>query len=427
MIITINKISTTLVEARVEFEKEAWTKAQNKAYEKLAENVEIKGFRKGKAPLDLAKKSVDTSKMFDEAINDVLPHGYTQVQKENEFEVVAKPDVRVDEVTADKLVITYILTLRPEVKLGKYKGLRIEKETVVVSDEDLNQAIEETRQKAATIVDKDNQIIADGDIVTFDFEGFVDGKPFEGGKAEKYELIIGSNSFIPGFEQQMIGLKQGEEKEINVIFPENYAPELANKPATFKLLIHSIKVKQLPEINDDLALDANLEGITSLAELKFHLGNSIQARKETEAKNKALDQLIKMIVESSEIDVPQRVLENETKDRLEAFKADVQKKGVTFEQYLEITAQTEELVKEQIEKEMTQTLRSMFVLTEIARVNDIKVEDADMDIEIAELAKQFNITEEELRKALADRMDEVANQAYSKKVTNFIVSQNIIE
>lgn len=427
MIITVNKQSKTLVEVRVEFDRDTWKKAQDKAYEKLAENVEIKGFRKGKAPLELAKKSIDLNKMFDEAINGVLPQGYTQLQQENAFEVVARPDVRVEAVSAEQLVITYVLTLRPDVQLGTYQGIRVEKESVSVTDEDLNQALEEIRQKAATIVDKDSQIIGDGDIVTFDFEGFVDGVPFEGGKAEKYELTIGSNSFIPGFEQQMIGLKQGEEKEINVIFPENYTQELANKPATFKLFIHSIKVKQLPEINDELALDANLEGISSLAELKFHLGNDIQAKKEVESKNKAMDQLMKIIVEGSEVEIPEKVLENESKDRLEAFKGEVQRKGVTFDQYLEITGQTQEAVFEQIKKEMTQTLKSMFVLTEIARINNIKVEDADMDAEIQELCKRFNLKEEDIRKALADRMDEVANQAYSKKVTNFILSQNIVE
>ena len=426
MIITINKVKSTVVEARVEFEKEQWEKAQNKAFEKLAEQVEIKGFRKGKAPLELAKKSVDTHKMLDEAMNAILPQGYTQVQKENEFEVVARPDVRVEEVTTEKLVITYVLTLRPEVKLGNYSGIRIEKEPVHVSDEDLNKAIEEIREKAATIVDKDDQIIANGDIVTFDFEGFVDGKPFEGGKAEKYELVIGSNQFIPGFEQQMLELKTGEEKEIHVIFPENYAAELANKPATFKLLVHTIKTKQLPEVNDELALDANLDGITSLAELKFHLGNQLQAKKEAESKNKALDKLIKTIVDSSEVEVPERVMENEVNDRFEAFKTDIEKKGVTYEQYLEITAQTEETVKEQIGQEMAQTLKSMFVLTEIARINNIKVEEADMDAEIKELSTRFNLKEEDLRKALADRMDEVANQAYGKKVTSFILSRNSI-
>ena len=427
MIITVNKQSNTLVDVRVEFDKEVWKKAQDKAYEKLAENVEIKGFRKGKAPLDLAKKSVDTSKMFDEAINSLLPEGYTSLQKEHHLEVVAKPDVRVDEVTSDKLVVTYVLTLRPEVKLGTYKGIRVQKDEVIVSDDDVDQAIEQIRQKAATIVDKDSQIIANGDIVTFDFEGFVDGQPFEGGKAEKHELTIGSNSFIPGFEQQMIGLKQGDEAEINVIFPENYTEALANKPATFKLFIHQVKVKQLPEVNDDLALDANMEGISSLAELKFHLGNDLQLKKEAEAKNRAMDKLIKQIVENSEVEVPQNVLENESKDRLEAFKTEVQRKGVTFDQYLEITGQTEEKVVEQIRSEMIETLKSMFVLTEIARAHDIKVEDADMDAEIAQLSKQYNIKEEDLRKALAERMDEVVKQANSKNVTNFILSQNIID
>ena len=427
MNITLNKVKNTIVEARVEFSKEQWQKAQNKAVEKLAEGVEVKGFRKGKAPIELAKKAIDTAKIFDEGINILLPQGYSEIQKENDFEVVARPDVKVDEVTADKLVVTYTLTLRPEVKLGQYTGIKVAKDSVAVTDEDLNKAIEEIRQKAATIIDKDDQTVANNDIVTFDFEAFVDGKPFEGGKAEKYEIIIGSNTFIPGFEEQMVGLKVGEHKEINVIFPENYAPELAGKPATFKLVIHSVKTKQLPEINDDLALDANMEGITSLAELKFHLGNDIQLRKENDARNKALDQIIKTIVEASEVEIPEKVMENESADRLEAFKADVAKKGVTYEKYLEITGQTEKDIQEQIQKEMSVTLKSMFVLTEIARVNNIKVEDADMDAEIKMLAERYKLKEEDLRKALAERMDEVANQAFGKKVTDFILAKNIIE
>lgn len=427
MVTVVNKIDKNSVEVKVTFEQKDWAVAQNKAVEKLAANLEVKGFRKGKAPLDVARKSLDNQKVFEEALNTMIPQGYRMLQEEHALEVVVQPDVSVLVMSETELTLSYALTLRPEIKLGQYEGIRIEKEPVVVTDEDIAAAIEEIRQNAAIYLEKEDDTIENGDIVTFDFEGFVDGVAFDGGKAENYELLIGSNQFIPGFEEQMVGLKRGEEKDINVVFPENYAPELAGKEATFKLKIHSLKLHQLPEVNDELALDANMEGVSTLAELKFHLGNQIEERKSKETHNAAVNKLMKTIVENAEVEIPSRLLETEAEHRFEHFKVDVQKRGLSYEQYLEFTAQSEEAVKEHITKETEIMLKSTFVLSEIAKINEVKVEDADIDAIINELADTHNLEAAKVKEALAERMDEVANQAYGEKVNKFILSKNIIE
>lgn len=426
MNIVIEKKEKSVVEAKVEFDAVEWKAAQEKAYKKLAKEVTVSGFRKGKAPLDIAKKTINAQKAMTEAIDIILPDGYEQVLKENKLDIIMRPEVRIDSVEEDKLVITYVITVRPEVKLGNYKGINIEKDKVVVTEEEVAAKIAEIQKNSAEISAKESDVLELGDIAVFDFEGFVDGKAFEGGKAEKYELELGSNMFIPGFEDQMVGLKKNQATEINVKFPENYAKELAGKDATFKILVHEINTKKIPEVSDDLALDANIEGVSTLAELKAHLTSDIEKGKSHEADHAAFDKLVDTITSASEVEVPQSLVEEETKNSFENYKKEIEGKGIPFDKYIEIVGTTVEKINEQLSGDVVKNLKAMFVLSAVAEENGIKVTEEDVNGELANIAKQYNMEVEAVKKALESRMSELTNQIFSKKVTDFLKSVNTI-
>ena len=272
MNISIVKEKSTYI-ATVTFDAQEWKNAQEKAYANLAQNVTVQGFRKGKAPLELAKRHIDGRKMVEKAVDVLLPLGNQKVLEENNFELLVRPELDVKEVSDDKVVVEYYYVTRPEVTLGQYKDLEIAKDSVEVTDEDVENELKALQQKNVELQVKEGEI-ALGDTANIDFKGFVNGVAFEGGEAKGYDLEIGSGAFIPGFEEQLVGAKAGQDLDINVTFPEQYSKELAGKPAVFKIHVNSVKEKVVPEINDDLALDANIEGVSNLEELKEAFGNN---------------------------------------------------------------------------------------------------------------------------------------------------------
>jgi len=275
MKVTVKNEKSTMF-ATVKIEKEEWLQAQDKAYLKLGNNVEVNGFRKGKAPLDQLKKHINVANMLETAADSMLDAAYAKVIEEKKPEIAGRPAADYKKLTLDELEIVFSIPLYPVFDLPQYKDLEVTKEKVSVKAEEVNNRLAQLQQQFAEVAVKEDGVIAKGDVVNFDFEGFVDGVAFEGGKAEKFDLEIGSGKFIPGFEDQMIGLKKGEAKDIQVKFPENYAKELAGKDATFKLKINEVSVKKIPELNDELALDANIEGVSTLEELKKHINEGIR-------------------------------------------------------------------------------------------------------------------------------------------------------
>lgn len=424
MKISINKVSDAIVEAKIEFDPKEWVAAQEKAYKKLSEEIEVKGFRKGAAPLNIAKKHIEPAKAMTEALDIIIPTGFEEIQKQNKFEILVRPNVNVDEVSAEKLIVTYTLTSRPNVKLGIYKDIEISKHEVVVNDEDIDRELQNLAKNLAVVGPKEDDVVANGDIVNFDFEGYTDGVAFEGGKAEKYELEIGSNMFVPGFEEQLIGKKVGQKCEIAVKFPDNYVKELAGKNATFKILIHSIKSKTIPAIDDDLAKDAQMEGVDNLDQLKEKIKADLFAKKSVEADKLGFNLLIEQIVSKSELTIPNTLIENDTQAGFERFKKDVEGKGIPFDKYCEVTGMTEDKVKENIKTDVEKNLRAVFVLSEIAKENEIKVLDADIEEEIKKIADQYKMTAEDVKKAFGNRINEIANQVFSRKVNDYLRSVN---
>lgn len=424
MNISIVKEKSTYI-ATVTFDAQEWKNAQEKAYANLAQNVTVQGFRKGKAPLELAKRHIDGRKMVEKAVDILLPLGNQKVLEENNFELLVRPELDVKEVSDDKVVVEYYYVTRPEVKLGQYKDLEIAKDSVEVTEEDVENELKALQQKNVELQVKEGEI-ALGDTANIDFKGFVNGVAFEGGEAKGYDLEIGSGAFIPGFEEQLVGAKEGQDLDINVTFPEQYSKELAGKPAVFKIHVNSVKEKVVPEINDDLALDANIEGVSNLEELKEHLRKTVSSRKEQEADNNAFTKLLDTIFDASEVEVPERAALEEAKGQLENFKQQVAQRGIPYDKYLEITGATEESLLENMKNDSYRNLKASFVLQEIARVENVGVTQEDIENEFKAIAEQYKMDLETVKKALGQRVNELANQVYQRKILTFLREANKI-
>jgi len=422
-----NKGSANYVhEYKVEFDANEWVTTQEKAYKKLAENVEIKGFRKGAAPLSVAKKQIDPQRAMQEALQLMIPVGLDEIQKDNKFELLIRPDVNVDEVSVDKLTLSYVLTAKPQVVLGNYKGISVTKHEVEIKEEDIEREFKALQNKYALVQSKTEGKIEKGDIVVMDFEGYTDGTAFEGGKAERYELEIGSNQFIPGFEDQLIGKKINEKCEIDVQFPENYVKELAGKKATFKIFIHDVKVKKMAELNDELAKDVQLPGVTTLAQLKEKIIEGLKVNKNAEADRQGYKVLVEQIVSMSQIEVPQTLITLEQNRSLENFKKDIESKGVPYDRYLEISGLTDEQLIKNMNDDVIKNLKAVFVLGEIAKENNIQVTTADIDIEYKRVSMQYRVSIDEVKKAYKDRQTEFTNNIFNRKIAEFLTSVNTL-
>ena len=424
MNISIVKEKSTYI-ATVTFDAQEWKNAQEKAYANLAQNVTVQGFRKGKAPLELAKRHIDGRKMVEKAVDILLPLGNQKVLEENNFELLVRPELDVKEVSDDKVVVEYYYVTRPEVKLGQYKDLEIAKDNVEVTEEDVENELKALQQKNVELQVKEGEI-ALGDTANIDFKGFVNGVAFEGGEAKGYDLEIGSGAFIPGFEEQLVGAKEGQDLDINVTFPEQYSKELAGKPAVFKIHVNSVKEKVVPEINDDLALDANIEGVSNLEELKEHLRKTVSSKKEQEADNNSFTKLLDTIFDASEVEVPERAALEEAKGQLENFKQQVAQRGIPYDKYLEITGATEESLLENMKNDSNKNLKASFVLQEIARIENVGVTQEDIENEFKAIAEQYKMDLETVKKALGQRVNELANQIYQRKILAFLREANKI-
>lgn len=427
----VKKLSGSQYEISASFEANEFVAAQEKVVNKLVKDVTVQGFRKGAAPLNIAKKHLDHNKVLDETINSLIGPAYSEIINKEKLDVFFQPEVSKVEPTQDGgLEVVYVVITRPEVELETYKGFEVEQETSLVSDEEVNAELAKIQEKNAEIVVKEGEI-ENGDIAVIDFEGFVDGEAFEGGKAEKYELTIGSNTFIPGFEDQLVGLKAGDDHDINVVFPEAYAAHLASKPATFKIHVHEVKRKNLPELNDDLALDENIDNVSTLEELKTHIINKIQEGKEQRNHQIAVDKLIEKISDTAKIDLPERLINEEFENELKNFKSRLSQQGIGYDQYLELTKRAKEDVEKEIKEASTKRLKVAFVMGHIAKENDITVTEEDFNAKIEEYCSMYGgdveTMKEQLSKIDPRYKNQVMNEIFNDKIINLILSVNTIK
>lgn len=411
-------------ELTINVSADQFDEALNEAYKKVVKTVSLPGFRKGRIPRNIFEKQFGVESLYQDAVDIVLPSAYEEAINQTEIFPVDQPEVDIDQIEKGKdLVFKAVVTVKPEVKLGEYKGLEYEAEEVEVTDEEVDTALEDLRQSQAELVLKEEGTVEDSDTVVIDFEGFIDGEAFEGGKAENHTLEIGSGQFIPGFEEQLIGKSANEEAEIELTFPEDYqAEEFAGKDAVFKVTIHEIKHKELPELDDDFAQDVD-ENVETLAELKEKKKEELLSNKELEAENKKRESLLLKASDNAEIDIPEVMVETELKNMLQEFEQRIQMQGMTLENYYQFSGETEESIKTQMKEDALKRVKSNLTLEAILEAEELEVEDADIDAELEEMAKMYSMEKEQILGMLGGNADVLKEDLKIKKAMNYIVEQ----
>ena len=410
-------------ELKLEFTIEAkkFDEAMKKVYVKSVKYFNIPGFRKGKAPMNVVEKYYGPEIFYEDTFNEVVPEEYEKELKENDIEAVSRPDIDIKQIgKGQDLIFTAVVQTKPEVKLGKYKGIEIKKKEYNVSDDDVEHELGHMAEKNARLVSIDDRPVENKDITVIDFEGFVDEKPFEGGKAEKYELTIGSNTFIPGFEDQIIGMKIGEEKDINVTFPEEYfSEELKGKPAVFKVKLHEIKKKELPELDDEFAKDTS--EFDTLKELKESIKEKLEEENKKRAKYETEDEAIKKVCETVDIEIPSGMIETEIDNAVNEVKARLQYQGMTLESYLDMIGKTMEEFRKEYEEQAKTSVKNRLVLDAIIKEEKIEPDEKAINEKLQEMAKIYGKDEKEL-KDNEGFINYIKESLSHEKVVEFIVS-----
>ena len=423
MKITFKELEACHVQANVVFEEKEWLDAQNASLKKLMQNVQVDGFRKGKAPEALARKHIDQAKLLDDAINSLLPNAYKEVLKEGKLEPFAQPKVDVTKLGEKELEVKFIVVTGPKVELGKYKDLEIGKKEVKVTAKEVNEAIEELRKQNASLILKDAPA-AKGDTVVIDFAGSVDGKAFDGGSAQNYELELGSGSFIPGFEDQLVGAKAGDHVDVKVTFPEQYTPELAGKAAVFACDVHEVKEKKLPELTDEFVKDLAMEGVESVEALKENKKSQLLADKEAKEKREYLEKLYAEIANSSKIEIPEEMIEDQAQSMRKDMENRMAQSGLTLEQYLQFTGSNEEEFMNKLKADAKKDITNYFVLEKVGEIEKLELTDADVELEYAKLAEQYKMKIEDVKKALSAQLDQFKHNLRMTRIEEELLRLN---
>ena len=419
----VTKLEHAHTEVLVTVDEKSWKAAQDKAFNKLASNVTVDGFRKGKAPANLVKSKVDPMKVMDEAINSLLPSLYSEILTEEKIQPVARPQVDVTKLSDKELEVKFVIVTAPEVKLGQYKGLTIGKEEVKVTAADVNKAIDDLLKSSASLVTKEGEA-AEGDTVVMDFVGAIDGVPFEGGSAQNHELELGSHQFIPGFEEQLVGHKAGEHVEVKVKFPENYTPELKGKDATFACDIHEVKAKKLPELNEEFIKELGLPNVTNLEELKANKKDELKRQKEAEARRNYISKVYDAVAKNSTVDLPEEIIADQMASRKQDLENRMKQSGLDLTTYLQVLGQTEEQFNEQLRKDSVRDITNFFINEEIAKVEKIEIGDAELELEYAKIADQYKMKIEDVKKALAPQAGEFRNNIKMQQIETLLYNEN---
>ena len=385
-------------EIEIKVEGKEWEEALDKAFKEANKKAKIDGFRPGHAPKEVFIKKYGEQALYMDAAEAVVDGAYEKMLKENEKDLedlVARPDVQVKDINGEGVTFNFVLTMRPEVKLGDYKKINVKREKAKVTAEEIEDTIENIRHRYAEDVLKDGEI-KDGDVAVIDFDGFVDGVAFEGGKGENYSLKIGSGTFIPGFEEQLIGLKSGDEKDVEVTFPEDYhAEDLKGKKATFKVKVHEVKEVKVPELDKDFFEDLGMEGVDTKEKLEAKISESILTYKESELENKYIDELLEAAAKDTEVDIPEVMIDDELERMISQYDSHLRSQGINLEQFYKFTNSDEEALKSQMRPEAARRVKHRLMLEEIAKQEKIEISDEEANKEAERLAENYQIKKEE--------------------------------
>lgn len=426
MSLQVEKLEKNMAKLTIEVSAEEFEKAVEKAYQKNKGKINIQGFRKGKAPRKMIEKMYGAGIFYEDAANIIIPDAYSkEVSECNDIEIVSRPEIDVVQIESGKpFIFTAEVALKPEVELGQYKGIQVEVAAPEVKDDDVEAELKKAQEEQARTIPVEDRPVADGDITTIDFEGFIDGVPFEGGKSTDYSLTIGSHSFIDTFEEQLIGKNIGEEVEVNVTFPEEYhAEELKGKPAMFKVTVKEIKVKELPELDDDFAQDVS--DFDTLAEYKEDIKKKLLEKAETAAKNEKEEKLIDAIIADAKMDIPEAMIETQQEQMVRDFAGRLSQQGLSLDQYMQFTGMTVDMMKDQMKDQALKRIQVRLVLEAIAAKEAFEVTEEDINKELETMASMYQMDLEKLKEIVSDTEKEAMKKDIAvSKAAEFIVAES---
>lgn len=429
MSVQVEKLEHNMVKLTIEVEAAEFDAATKRAYNKKKSSFNLPGFRKGKVPMNVIEKTYGAGVFYEDAANDIMPKAYADALDEAGIDVVSRPEIDVTKIgKGESFVFTATVAVKPEVTLGQYKGLEVQKDSVEVTDEEVEAELKKAQEQNAREITVEDRAVKEGDVITLDYAGTIDGVPFDGGTASSQKLEIGSHSFIDTFEDQLVGLNIGDEKDVEVTFPEEYhAPELAGKPATFHVKVLGITEKQLPEIDDDFAQDTT--EFDSLEEYKADVRAKLEKSKEDQAKSAMQNVLVEKAVEGATMDIPDAMIDSQVEQMVDEFKQRVSYQGISFEQYLQFTGQNLEALEESMRPEAVKRIQGSLVLEAIVAAESIEATDEDLNKEMEKMASMYQMDVEQIASFIQDEQKENMKKdiAIQKAVEFLAAEANVTE
>ncbi|MEE0288675.1 MAG: trigger factor [Lachnospiraceae bacterium] len=419
MSVQVENLEKSMAKLTIEVAADEFEAALNKAYQKSKNKINLPGFRKGKAPRAMIEKMYGAGIFVEDAANIIIPDAYESAAKESELEIVAQPEIVVEQAEKGKpFIFTATVAIKPDVTLGDYKGIEVEKKEAEVSEDEISAEIDRVRESNARMITIDDRATQDGDTVVIDFDGYVDGEQFEGGKAEDYTLVLGSHSFIDNFEDQLVGKNIGDDVEVNVTFPEQYqAEELQGKPALFKVKIKEIKVKELPELDDDFAQDVS--ECDTLDAYKEEVKSKLVKTKEDDIKREKEDAVIEKIIENATMEIPEQMVDAQTRQMTQEFAQRLQSQGLSLEQYMQFTGLTPQKMQEELKPQALKRIQSRLVLEAVVEAEKIEATQEDIEKEIENMAKMYQME--------ADKLKELVGEEEKKQIALDMAVQKAVE
>lgn len=422
MSVQVEKLEKSMAKLTIEVDSDQFNAAMEQAYQKSKSKIALPGFRKGKAPKAMIEKMYGAGIFYEDAANILIPDAYEAAAKESELDIVSQPEIDVVQIEkGQNFIFTATVAVKPEVTLGKYKGIEVEKKTAEVTEEEVTAEIDRTRETNSRMITIDDRAAQDGDTVVIDFDGYVDGEQFEGGYAEDHSLVLGSHSFIDGFEEQLVGKNIGDEVDVNVTFPENYhAEELQGKPAVFKVKVKEIKVKELPELDDEFAQDVS--DFDTLEEYKADVEKKLLENKEAALDREKEEEIIRQIIEDADMEIPEQMIDTQSRQMMQEFAQRIQSQGLSVEQYMQFSGTTPQMMQEEIRPQALLRIQSRLVLEAVVAAENIETTEEEIAEELEKMASMYQMEIDKLKDLMGEEeQKQVALDLAVQKAVTLVV------